>query len=343
MGVHCKPNFEIIHVKNRLSKRILNMTNKIERTLKIPAELAGIRLDQALAKLLPDYSRTLIQDWIKSGTIQVNGATAKARNLVIGEETITINATLKEQPAWEAQPIALDIIYEDDDILIINKAKGMVVHPAAGNLNNTLLNALLHHAPVLHQLPRAGIIHRLDKDTTGLLVVAKSQPALTSLTQQLKNRTITRIYQTIVCGVMTSGGTVDEPIGRHAVARKRMAISDTGKPAVTHYRVIERYRAHTRLKVQLETGRTHQIRVHMAYIHYPVLGDQTYGGRLQLPKGATPELVQALRNFKRQALHAYELGFVHPTTNKLVSFTAPIPEDMQNLISILKQDALDVY
>lgn len=318
------------------------MTNKIEQTVTIPSELAGTRLDQALAKLLPSYSRTQIQDWIKTSALQVNGANAKARQLALGGEIITINATLKAQPNWEAQAIALDIIYEDDDILIINKAKGMVVHPAAGNLNNTLLNALLHHAPVLQQLPRAGILHRLDKDTTGLLIIAKSQPALTHLTQQLKERTITRIYQTIVCGVMTSGGTVDAPIGRHPVARKRMAILDTGKPAVTHYRIIERYRAHTRLKVQLETGRTHQIRVHMAHIHYPVLGDQTYGGRLQLPKGATPELVGALRQFKRQALHACELGFIHPITQKLMSFNAPIPEDMQHLIAILKEDALHV-
>lgn len=315
------------------------MTEKIHQNLVIPDDLAGLRLDVALAKLLPEYSRTLIQDWIKNGNIKLDGELPKRRNVVIGGEKVQIDATLKAQPIYTAQPIDLDIIYEDEAILVINKPVGMVVHPAAGNPNSTLLNALLHHAPELQKLPRAGIIHRLDKDTSGLLVIAKTQPALMSLTKQLKARTITRIYQAIVNGVMTSGGMVDEPMGRHPVARKRMAVIDTGKPAITHYRIIERYRDHTRIKVQLETGRTHQIRVHMAHIRYPLLGDQTYGGRLQLPKGATPELVKILRQFKRQALHAYELGFIHPVTKEDVSFQAPIPDDMQELIRILKDDA----
>lgn len=315
------------------------MTEKIHQNFIIPDDLAGLRLDVALAKLLPEYSRTLIQDWIKNGNIKLDGELPKRRNVVIGGENVQIDATLKAQPVYTAQPIDLDIIYEDDAILVINKPVGMVVHPAAGNPNSTLLNALLHHAPELQKLPRAGIIHRLDKDTSGLLVIAKTQPALMSLTKQLKARTITRIYQAVVNGVMTSGGMVDEPMGRHPVARKRMAVMDTGKPAITHYRIIERYRDHTRIKVQLETGRTHQIRVHMAHIRYPLLGDQTYGGRLQLPKGATPELVTMLRQFKRQALHAYELGFIHPVTKEEVSFQAPIPEDMQELIRVLKEDA----
>ncbi|MHB1947936.1 MAG: 23S rRNA pseudouridine(1911/1915/1917) synthase RluD [Gammaproteobacteria bacterium] len=315
------------------------MTEKIHHNVIIPDDLAGLRLDVALAKLLPEYSRTLIQDWIKNGNIKLDGELPKRRNVVIGGENILIDATLKAQPIFTAEAIDLDIIYEDDAILVINKPVGMVVHPAAGNPNSTLLNALLHHAPELHKLPRAGIIHRLDKDTSGLLVIAKTQPALMSLTKQLKARTITRIYQAIVNGVMTSGGMVDEPMGRHPVARKRMAVMDTGKPAITHYRIIERYRDHTRIKVQLETGRTHQIRVHMAHIRYPLLGDQTYGGRLQLPKGATPELIKILRQFKRQALHAYELGFIHPVTKEEVSFQAPLPEDMQELIKILKDDA----
>lgn len=314
------------------------MTEKIQHTLTIPTELAGLRLDQALAKLLPSYSRTQLQEWIKQTHITVDQKPAKARELVLGGETITVDAQFKAQPAWQAQSIALDIIYEDEALLVINKAAGMVVHPAAGNPNHTLLNALLHHCPQLQALPRAGIVHRLDKDTTGLLVIAKTSAALIHLTAQLKARTISRLYQAIVCGLMTSGGKIDEPIGRHPMQRKRMAVTDAGKPAVTHFRVLERYRAHTRLKVQLETGRTHQIRVHMTHIRYPLLGDPAYGQRLQLPRGASPELIHILRTFKRQALHAYELELTHPETQKRMSWQAPIPADMQQLITILKAD-----
>lgn len=315
------------------------MTDKIHHHTVVPDELGGQRLDQAIAKLLPDYSRTQIQDWIKSGNLKVDNAIVKARMIVMGGETITIDAERKAQPQWEAQAIDLNIVYEDEALLVINKPAGMVVHPAAGNANSTLLNALLHHCPDLKTLPRAGIIHRLDKDTTGLLVIAKTPQALMHLTKQLKARTITRLYQTIVSGMIISGGTVDAPIARHPINRKRMAVIDTGKHAVTHYRVVEHYRAHTRLKVQLETGRTHQIRVHMAYIHHPLLGDPVYSGRLQLPKGATPELVNQLRQFRRQALHASELGLVHPVTSKPMSWQAPLPDDMKTLIDVLKKDA----
>lgn len=314
------------------------MTDKINHHVIIPTDLAGLRLDQALAKMLPQYSRSLIQDWIKNDKIELDGKIPRARVMVMGGEEITIQAELKAQPTWAAESIALNIIYEDDAFLIINKPVGMVVHPAAGNLSSTLLNALLHHAPELHKLPRAGIIHRLDKDTTGLLVIAKTPAALMDLSKQLRARTMSRVYQAIVCKTMTSGGTVDEPIGRHPIQRKRMAVIETGKPAMTHYRVMERYRAHTRLKVKLETGRTHQIRVHMAHIHHALLGDPVYGGRLQLPKGATPELVQILRQLKRQALHAFELSFEHPETHETVTFTAPLPDDMQQLIKALKDD-----
>jgi len=315
------------------------MTEKINITLTIPDEFGGMRLDQALAKLLPDYSRTLIQDWIKNACVTVDNRQMKPREPIFGGENIVINAETKAQPVWEAQPITLDIVYEDDALLVINKPIGMVVHPAAGNPNNTLLNALIHHAPALQELPRAGIIHRLDKDTSGLLVIAKTQPALHYLTIQMKKRLITRIYQAVIGGILTSGGTVDEPIGRHPIQRKRMTVIETGKPAVTHYRVIEKYRDHTRVKVQLETGRTHQIRVHMAHIRHPVLGDQVYGGRLQLPKGASPELVKKLREFKRQALHACELGLIHPVTKESIRWQVPLPEDMQELIRVLKNDA----
>ncbi len=317
----------------------LSYIMKIQQTIIIPDELGGMRLDQALVKLLPDYSRTQLQDWIKKSEITLNNQPAKARHIVMGGESISLCATLKAQPTWDAQAIDLDIIYEDDALLVINKPIGMVVHPAAGHMNNTLLNALLHHAPTLQQLPRAGILHRLDKDTSGLLVIAKTQAALMNLTKQLRARSMTRIYQAIVLGVLTSGGSINQPIGRHPIKRKSMTVIETGKPAMTHYRVIERYRAHTRIKVQLETGRTHQIRVHMAYAQHPVLGDPTYGGRLQLPKGATPELVQQLRQFKRQALHASELGLIHPVTQTPFTWYAPLPEDMRQLIEILKTDS----
>lgn len=314
------------------------MTKPIEYTITIPATLAGMRLDQALSSLLPDFSRTQIQEWIKNSNVFINQTPiTKPRYSVSEGEIVQIKAKLKIQPAFEAEAITLSIVYEDEDILIINKPAGMVVHPAAGNPNQTLLNALLHHAPDLKDLPRAGIIHRLDKDTSGLLIVAKTPMALTHLTHQLKKRSITRIYQTIIAGILMSGQTIDAPIDRHPIHRKRMTVSDTGKPAITHFRVIERYRAYTRVKVQLETGRTHQIRVHMAHIKHPILGDPVYG-RLQLPKGATPALVDALRGFKRQALHAIELGFLHPRTQKPMIFQAPLPEDMQTLIDILKKD-----
>ncbi len=318
------------------------MTQIIHHTIVIPEDLEGMRLDQALAKLYPDYSRTQIQEWIKKKAIKLDGKYPKTRAIVIGGENIEIEAALKVQPSWEAQHIELNIVYEDDALLIINKPIGMVVHPGAGNSNNTMLNALLHHVTELKDLPRAGIIHRLDKETSGLLVIAKTTAAFTHLSAQLKARTIGRIYQAIVSGVLTSGGKVEAPIGRHPIQRKRMTVIETGKPAVTHYRVLERYRAHTRVRVQLETGRTHQIRVHMAHAHHPLLGDPIYAGRLQLPKGATPALVDMLRLFKHQALHAYELTLEHPITHELMTWQAPLPEDMQKLIECLRKDTESV-
>ncbi len=320
------------------------MTKKIQQTLIMPDHLGGMRLDQALSKLLTEYSRTQIQEWIKKNEITVNDNIARARDTVLGGEKIDILATMKSYPAWEAQAIALDIIFEDDSLLIINKPAGMVVHPGAGNASHTLLNALLHHAPALQALPRAGIIHRLDKNTSGLLVIAKTDIAFKKLSDQLKKHTVSRIYQAIVAGVLTGGGTIDEPIGRHPIQRKRMSVIETGKPAITHYRIVEKYRAYTRVKVQLETGRTHQIRVHFSYKHHALLGDQTYGGRLQLPKGASPELIQTLRTFKRQALHASELGLIHPETGQELRFHAPLPTDMIELINTLKTDTTyDVF
>lgn len=336
-GVHSKLNSAIIHPKKCIW--YLEMTDKIQRQITIPLDMLGLRFDQGLARLLPEFSRTQVQEWLKSGEIKINGAIVKARNKIEGGEHVTIEARRKEQPIFDAQPIQLNIIHEDEQILVINKPIGMVVHPAAGNASNTLLNALLYHTPELQELPRAGIVHRLDKDTSGLLVIAKTREALTSLTKQIKSREMERIYQAIVYGVITSGGTIDEPIGRHPIQRKRMAVIDTGKTAITHFRVIERYRTLTRIKVKLETGRTHQIRVHMAHIHFPIFGDQTYGKRLQLPKKASDELIECLRNFKRQALHAYELAFIHPTTLIQVRFTAPLPDDIEKLINMLKKDS----
>jgi len=314
------------------------MPEKIEKIIVIPDELGGMRLDQALVKLLTDFSRTTIKDWIDNAEITVDDKKPKASQTVVGGETIIIQAHLKQQPEWDAEPIALNVVFEDDALIVINKPAGMVVHPAAGNPSNTLLNALLHHAPELQLLPRAGILHRLDKNTSGLLVIAKTASSLKNLSQQLKSRLISRIYQAVVSGVITSGGTIDEPIGRHPLQRKRMTVIETGKTAITHYRVLDRYRAHTRVKVQLETGRTHQIRVHFAHIHHPLLGDPTYNGRLQLPKGASPALIKQLRQFKRQALHACELGFIHPTTQKPMVWQAPLPDDMHTLIEYLKED-----
>ncbi|OAI49429.1 RNA pseudouridine synthase [Gammaproteobacteria bacterium SCGC AG-212-F23] len=314
------------------------MTEIFHQQVAIPESLAGMRLDQALTQLLPEFSRTQIQEWIKQNEVLLNEKAVRAKTIVASGDVITIHAKLKQHAKFEAQQIDLNIIFEDDALMIINKPAGMVVHPGAGNPNNTLLNALLHHAPSLEKLPRAGILHRLDKDTTGLLVIAKTAQALKHLSSQLKTKTLIRIYQTIVYHTMTAGGTVDAPLGRHSLQRKRMAVMDTGKPAVTHYRVLERYRAHTRLRVQLETGRTHQIRVHMAYIKHPVFGDPTYGGRLQLPKGASEELITTLRGFKRQALHAIELAFEHPVSGKMLHFDAALPEDMRNLIEHLRKD-----
>ncbi|MEK7991612.1 MAG: 23S rRNA pseudouridine(1911/1915/1917) synthase RluD [Thiotrichaceae bacterium] len=307
----------------------------------IPLTMAGYRLDKALAELFPDYSRARLQQWIKQGHVLVNNEQIRSKDKVQGGEQIEIQADMPQTVTWEAQDIPLDICYEDEDILIINKPAGLVVHPGAGNEDGTLVNALLNHAPELDRIPRAGIIHRLDKDTSGILVVARSVAAHTHLTEQLQAREFLREYQTIANGVMISGGMVDEPIGRHPTLRTRMAVTNNGKPAITHYRVKTRYRAHTHLNVKLETGRTHQIRVHLAYIKYPIVGDPVYGKRVILPKQSSEEFVQLLKDFKRQALHAATLGLQHPTKQEWMQWSVPIPADMQQLLDMLAQDQAD--
>lgn len=315
------------------------MSEQIHLSADIPDELAGLRLDQALAKLFPDYSRGQLSKWVKAGQVSLGDRQPRPRDPVKAGEAVVISAELANvDETWHAEPIALDIVYEDDAVLIINKAAGMVVHPGAGNSHGTLVNALLAHVPELIHIPRAGIVHRLDKSTTGLLMVAKTLPAHNSLVAQLQARAVDREYQAIINGVITGGGKVDQPIGRHPVERKKMAVSRSGKPAVTHYRLVQRFRAHTHVRCKLETGRTHQIRVHMAHIRHPLVGDPVYGG-LRLGKGLSDTAREALTRFRRQALHAASLGFEHPDSGEWVSFEVPIPDDMQQLLTILQQDA----
>jgi len=257
---------------------------------------------------------------------------------VLGGEAIAIDAQIEEAARWLPQDIALNIVYEDNDILVINKPRDLVVHPGAGNPDGTVLNALLHHYPEIMDVPRCGIVHRLDKDTTGLMVVAKTVPAQTHLVDALQRREITREYEAVAIGTMTAGGTVDEPISRHSTKRTHMAVHPMGKPATTHYRIMEHFRAHTRLRLRLETGRTHQIRVHMSHINHPLVGDQLYGGRPRPPKGASDEFISTLRGFDRQALHATMLRLFHPVTGIQMEWHAPLPQDMVDLINALKAD-----
>ncbi len=322
----------------------MRLTNKAAREfrthdLTIPSSCAGMRLDQALARLMPDFSRTRLKDWIDTGRVQVDRRVPRARDLVNGGERVTVEVEETPVETVAAQPIGLDVVYADPALIVINKPAGLVVHPGAGNRDRTLQNALLHYDAGLAAVPRAGLVHRLDKDTSGLLVVARSIIAHTALVRQLQAREIERHYEAICAGVMTAGGTVDRPIGRHRTERVRMAVREDGREAVTHYRVLERFRAHTHVRAQLETGRTHQIRVHFAHLKHALVGDTTYGGRLLPPRGATPELIEALRGFRRQALHAARLALAHPGTGKAMEWQAPLPADMQSLLAVLRQDA----
>ncbi|MBG4971239.1 23S rRNA pseudouridine(1911/1915/1917) synthase RluD [Pseudomonas aeruginosa] len=314
------------------------MSDMIQRAAEVPFELGGQRLDQIAAQLFPEHSRSRLAGWIKDGRLTVDGAVLRPRDIVHSGAQLVLEAEQEAQGEWLAQDIELEIVYEDEHILVIDKPAGLVVHPAAGHQDGTLLNALLYHVPDIANVPRAGIVHRLDKDTTGLMVVAKTLEAHTKLVAQLQARSVSRIYEAIVIGVITSGGTIDAPIGRHGVQRQKMAVVDAGKVAVSHYRVLERFRAHTHTRVKLETGRTHQIRVHMSHIGYPLVGDPVYGGRFRIPPVASQTLVQTLREFPRQALHARFLELDHPATGVRMKWEAPLPEDFLWLLSLLRQD-----
>ncbi|MFG0381351.1 23S rRNA pseudouridine(1911/1915/1917) synthase RluD [Pseudomonas sp. zbq_18] len=310
----------------------------IQLSAEVPSELGGQRLDQVAAQLFDEYSRSRLSGWIKDGRLTVDGAVLRPRDIVHSGSVLALEAEQEAQGEWLAQDIPLNIVYEDEHLLVIDKPAGLVVHPAAGHADGTLLNALLHHVPDIINVPRAGIVHRLDKDTTGLMVVAKTLQAQTKLVDQLQKRSVSRIYECISIGVITAGSTINAPIGRSSANRQRMAVIDGGKPAITHYRVLERFRSHTHVRVKLETGRTHQIRVHMTHVGYPLVGDPLYAGRFRIPPAASPTLVQTLREFPRQALHARFLELEHPETGKRMKWESPLPEDLVWLLSLLRQD-----
>lgn len=309
-----------------------------KRQMTVPDELAGLRLDQALAKMFPDFSRSRLKSWLVGGAVLVDGESRRPKDRVDGGEQIELNIVAEVAVRSAPEPISLDVVFEDDDLLVINKQAGLVVHPGAGNPTGTLMNGLLHHSPALAELPRAGIIHRLDKDTTGLMMIGKTLPAHTALTRALAEREVSRHYVAVCRGVLTGGGKIDEPIGRHPVDRTRMTIRQDGRPAVTHFTVRERFRAHSFVDVKLDTGRTHQIRVHFAHRRHALLGDGVYGGRMGLPAGATAALIDELRGFKRQALHAAQLKLLHPVSGDELVLDAAVPEDFSHLLDVLRTD-----
>lgn len=321
------------------------MSNSIQTNVFVPIHLGNKRLDQIAAELFPDYSRSRLQQWIKDGKLTVDGDTRRGRDKMIGGENLELNVVLEAEGDWEAEDIPINVVYEDDDIVVINKPSGLVVHPAAGNHTGTLLNGLLYRYPGIENVPRAGIVHRLDKDTTGLMVVAKTLQAQTQLVNQLQDRSMGREYEAITMGVMTGGGTIEAPIARHPTQRTKMAVApeDMGKEAITHYRVLKKFNAHTHIRCKLETGRTHQIRVHLSHIGYPLVGDQTYFGRFRLPKGISLHLRQELQSFQRQALHARELSLWHPTTDEYMTWDTELPEDFQNLLQALSDEQSETY
>lgn len=307
----------------------------VRREAEIPATAAGERLDRALADLFPEFSRSRLQRWLRAGVLRVDGGRPRPRETVRGGERVVLEAVLEPEGPVQPEAIPLDIVHEDASLIVLDKPAGLVVHPGAGNREGTLQNALLHHAPALGAVPRAGIVHRLDRDTSGLLVVARTLQAHADLVAQLQARTVGREYLALVAGTFTAGGHVDAGIGRHPKDRLRMAVRRGGKPAVTHYRIEQRFPAHTLVRCRLETGRTHQIRVHMAHIRHPIVGDPLYGGRLRLPPGADEAVIEILRGFRRQALHAERLSLRHPASGETLTWTSPLPEDFRRLLAVL--------
>ena len=310
-----------------------------KETLEIPANLAGMRLDKALAEMFPRYSRSRLKDWLLQGAITVDSGLGRPKDAVAGGERVTLVAPDAVEVEARPEPMSLAVAFEDEHLLVIDKPAGLVVHPGAGNPDGTLLNGLLHHAPALEAVPRAGIVHRIDKDTTGLLLVAKTLEAHTQLVRMLEQRLISRRYQAVCYGELTGGGSIDAPLGRHPVDRKRMTVREGGKPAVTHYTVRERFTGFTHVDVALETGRTHQIRVHFAHRQQPLVGDPVYGRRLAVPKGASPALAEQLRRFRRQALHAARLAFEHPISGHSIDCAADLPADLEALLHALRGNA----
>ena len=309
------------------------MTDKEQLFSVIPSSFKGLRLDSALAQMFPDFSRARLQKWIRSGDVSVDGKTLRPKDIVVGGEQVSLQIELHDEVYIQPEAIELDIIHEDEFILVVNKPAGLVVHPGAGNSSGTLANALLYHDPNIRAIPRVGIVHRLDKDTSGLLVIAKQLKSHADLVEQLQQRTVSRKYIALVHGKIIAGGTVDAAIGRHPVDRKRMAVIPSGKPAITHYRIRQRYNVCTLLDVQLETGRTHQIRVHMGHLQYPIVGDATYGKKIK----ETHDLNSSeLAKFNRQALHAASLAIKHPDDQREREWSAPLPEDFQRLLSSLE-------
>ena len=306
-------------------------------TIIIPERMTGDRLDVALSEMLPDYSRSKITAWIKSGDALINNKAFKPKDKVNGSQVVMLSLNKKQNNDWSAENIALNIVFEDEDIIIINKPFGLVTHPGAGNWNGTLANALLYYDPKLSKLDRAGIVHRLDKNTSGLMVIARNEKSQKYLVEQLQSHSVAREYSAIVYGHMISGGSVNDPIGRDPKDRIKQAVSSNGKDATTHYRVIDRFKSHTHVKAILETGRTHQIRVHLSHIGYPLLGDPMYGGRVRFPKKASEILKESLLGFKRQALHSKKLTLNHPSTGELMSWKSPLPDDMLKLLNILSE------
>ena len=306
-------------------------------TIIIPERMAGERLDSALSEMLPDFSRSKITLWIKSGDVLINNKSFKPKDKVIGSEVVYLNLAKKLTNNWTGENIPLNVVFEDEDIIVINKQFGLVTHPGAGNWSGTLANALLYYDPALSTLDRAGIVHRLDKNTSGLMVVARNEKSQKYLVEQLQNHSVDREYSAIVYGHMIAGGSVDEPIGRDPKDRVKQAVTTNGKDAITHYRAIDRFKSHTHVKAILETGRTHQIRVHLSHVGHSLIGDPMYGGRVRFPKKASEELKEALLNFKRQALHSKKLTLTHPISGELMSWKAPLPDDMVGLLDALKK------